>query len=910
MNALLSIPLALVPASMPQEVDIPYQKLTLENGLQVVVHEDHSDPVVAVYVVYHVGSAREEPGRSGFAHLFEHIMFQGSLHVGDDEHFKRISEAGGTLNGTTNTDRTNYFETLPSNQLELALWLEADRMGFLLPAVTQEKLDRQRDVVKNERRQNYENRPYGRVRGAVAAALYPPDHPYSWLTIGSHEDLSAASLEDVHAFFRRWYGPNNATLAIGGDVDPEAVRALVTKWFGAIPRGPDVAKPAPRPAHLERSKRLVIEDKVQLPQLTITWPTVPAEHADEAALDLLGRILSANKSAVLDRALTVDATLAKDVSAFHDALELAGTFTITLRPAKGVKLDELERRTQELLRGLAESGVDAEHLQRVKNSYEAGFVRRLETVSARTNALAEYNCYLGEPGGFRQDLARRLAVTPEDVRRVLERYLIDKPAVFVSVVPEGRLELALSAPPPPVVEARPDPARTHAPEPGPAPAFHAPTVWHDRQPSGVAITGTRYTELPMTRLELSVPAGRVHERPETLGLASLCADMLMEGTTTLSSTELAEALEGIGATLDARADDDEISLSLSCLDKHLERAVGLLGDVLLRPRFAEDDFARVRKQRLIDIETRADRIGTVAADVFQKLVRGDGVLGAASVGTRATVEALDVDDVRAFWSAHAVPQGARLCYAAGVRELFGPILAAWAERPVAARPQGEARPASYGAPAPTGRIYLVDKPGAAQSEIRIGHRSLASTDPDFYPLFVLNYVLGGNFSSRINLNLREDKGWAYGARSSLEGGLRPGAFVASGGIQTDHTAEAVAEFLKEIEGIQGGVSGDELAFAQSALEQAATRQYESMRAQIAMLDNISRYGWPDDYVEERIRTTRGLDRDRLLELARAYIHPDELIVLVVGDRERVLAGLKALELGPVVELGTDGSSLE
>jgi len=904
--------LLLSTAPGPMQVDIPFETFELENGLRVVVHEDHSDPVVAVYVVYHVGSAREEPGRSGFAHLFEHLMFQGSQHVGDEEHFKLINEAGGTLNGTTNTDRTNYYETLPSNQLELALWLEADRMGFLLPAVSQKKLDRQRDVVKNERRQNYENRPYGRVRGAVAAALYPPDHPYSWLTIGSHEDLTAASLEDVHAFFRRWYGPNNATLAVGGDVDAARVRELAEKWFGAIPRGPEVTAPEQRPVTLERTKRILVEDRVKLPQLTTTWPTVPGEHADEPALNLLGHILSANKSSILDRALTVDATLASSVTAYHRAPELAGTFTIMMRPSPGVSLDELAERQEQLLAELASTGVQPEHLQRVKNRYEADFIRRLETASARTSALAEYNTFLGHPGGLEADLARHLAVTPADVARVLERYLVDRPAILLSVVPEGQLELALSAPVVHAPEAIPDPARAARPAPGAAPTFHAPPVWHATHRSGVALVGTEYTELPLTQLTLSLPAGRVHETPETLGLASLCAEMLLEGTRELSSTELTEALDTVGVSLRASAGEDEIRLSLSCLDKHLAEGVRLLGEVVLHPRFDKADFERRKTQRLTAIGTRPDRAGTVAADVFNRLVRGDVALGRPSVGTAETVGGLTVDDVRTFWAEHAVLAGARLTYVGGldgdgVTELFGalfndPLFGARLAR-------SEASSSMYGTPAEASCIYLVDKPGAAQSEIRIGHRSVASTDEDYYPLFVLNYVLGGSFNSRINLNLREDKGWAYGARSRFEGGTRPGAFLASGGIQTDHTADAVREFMNELTAIQDGVTEEELAFAKNALEQAATRQYESMRMQIAMLENIGRYGYPDDYTEQRIGVTRELDRDRLQELARKHIAPGAMIVLVVGDKERVLASLEALDMGPVIELGTDGAEL-
>src|SRR5262245_11789345 len=357
-----------------QDVNVPFQKFVLDNGLQVVIHEDHSDPVVAVYLNYHVGSGREEMGRSGFAHLFEHLMFQGSAHVGDDQHFKNVSEAGGTLNGTTNRDRTNYFETLPSNQLETALWLEADRMGFLLDSISQEKLDNQRDVVKNERRQNYENVPYAQAEGEIMKTLYPADHGYNWTTIGSHEDLTAASLDDVKGFFRRWYGPNNCTLTIGGDVDTQQALALVKKWFGGIPAGPAHSRPPARVPQLDARKDLVFEDRVQNPELTFIWPAPQRDTAEDGALMMLMAVLSANKSSVLDRALTIDQVLASRVSAGWSRGEQASEIEITVRAVPGTTLDALGTKVQELLADLDRKGVDAEALKRQQNRYESDFV--------------------------------------------------------------------------------------------------------------------------------------------------------------------------------------------------------------------------------------------------------------------------------------------------------------------------------------------------------------------------------------------------------------------------------------------------------------------------------------------------------------------------------------------------------
>ncbi|MCZ6596232.1 MAG: pitrilysin family protein [Planctomycetota bacterium] len=905
--------LALAAPASAQDVSIPHQKFVLENGLEVVIHEDHSDPVVAVYVYYHVGSGRELPGRSGFAHLFEHLMFQGSENVGDDQHFKLVQEAGGTLNGTTNTDRTNYFETMPANQLELALWLEADRMGFLLPAITQEKLDNQREVVKNERRQNTENRPYGLVRETVARNLYPADHPYSWTTIGSMEDLNRATLEDVKNFFQRWYGPNNATLAIGGDVDTAAALALVKKYFGPIPRGPEVEQPKPRSAQLEHTKRVILEDRVKLPQLTYTWPTVEADHADEAALNLLASVLAGRKSAVLDRALTMEEQLASSVRCFHRSSEMAGTISITLRPQPGVSLDVLETRLGELLAGLAAEGVGNEVLERLKTVREVGVIRRLETVSGRTSRMADSNTYRGQADTVAWDLERHAAVTSADVVRVLREHVLDRPAVVVSVVPEGELQLVASGRN--AEQSAREASFDRSLQPGPAPRkeLRMPAVWHGTFANGVSVVGTRYDELPLTSFSLAVPAGRLMEDMSTLGLASMTADMLDEGTQRLTGTELRDELDALGATLFIRSGDDEITFGMNVLNKHLAAAVALLEEVLIEPRFAPDDFARRKQDRLTDLEVRPDNIRSIASDAWDALMYGtSSVAGMPDIGTPETIERMTVENVAAFWQRHGKPVGARLTFVgaldgAGVAALFDSLTARWKA------PGAEAVPAAYAEvtmrfPAET-RIYLVDKPGAAQSEIRIGHPGVSELDPDSYPLEILNYILGGSFSSRINLNLREDKGYTYGARSRFSGGLRPGPFTASSGVRTDVTAESVTELMKEIEGILDGVTEEELAFTRSALVQAMDRRFESTRSLQRHIGQISRYGYPDDYLSERLAILESLGQEGMKTLANEHLHPERMAILVVGDKERILEKLQALPYGEVIELDTEGRPL-
>jgi zinc protease len=440
-SLILCLAVTAIPAHA-QQLDVPVTTFTLPNGLDVIVHEDHSAPVVSVNIWYHVGSGRETAGRRGFAHLFEHMMFQGSEHVGDDQHFKYIQEAGGTLNGSTNTDRTNYYETVPANYLEMVLWLEADRMGWLLPSMTQAKLDNQRDVVKNERRQNYENRPYGMASIRMGEMMYPDDHPYHWPTIGYQDDLTNASLADVQAFFRTWYAPNNASLAIAGDVNTADVRRLVEKYFAGIPRGEPIPDPRPRPAHLDADKRAVLEDRVTLARLDIAWPTVEAWNADEAPLDILGTILGQGKTSRLYQRMVYKEQAAQSAGAFSSSRELAGTFQVSVTARQGTNLSQMEREVYEEIRRLATDGPTAEELQAAKNGIESGFVFRLASTLGKANQLNDYNTFRGKANLFNEDLARSRAVTAADIKRVASQYLVNKPKVVLSIVPNGHADLA------------------------------------------------------------------------------------------------------------------------------------------------------------------------------------------------------------------------------------------------------------------------------------------------------------------------------------------------------------------------------------------------------------------------------------------------------------------------------------
>ena len=881
-------------------MELPASRRVLANGLTVVHHQDDSAPLVAVYVYYHVGSSREAKGKTGFAHLFEHMLFQGSENVPDNGHFQLIQEAGGTLNGTTNQDRTNYFETLPKEYLDLALFLESDRMGHLLPAMTQAKLDNQRDVVMNERRQSYENRPYGLVYETLLEGLYPEEHPYSWPTIGSMADIEAATLEDVDAFFRRWYGPNNATLVIAGDVERDHAFERAEHWFGAIQRGPDVATPAPRAAGLTEGRRLLLEDRVQLPQLSLCWPTVEAWHPDEPALNLLADLLSANGSSILDAALMIDEELASAVTISHGTGERAGMLTVTLRPARDVTLTRLEERVDELVAGVVTGGVDGARLERLKNRMEGGVLRGLESVSSRAGLLGSYQCFRGEVDLLERSLARHRVVTPEDLVDVARRYLVDRPRLTLSTVPEGRRELA-AADRAPSRLASPEAPDRSAP---PAPTASTPLELPEVVGSGLApgrFHGIEDHTLPVVHLSLSLPGGQALERPEESGLAALTVALLQEGTERLRSAEVPDALDGLGAAFGTSATLEDTRVRMSTLSRTLEESLAFVREVLEQPRFAREDCERLVRQQRLGIETRIDRPTELADDLIRSLVFGtEDPRGRAWRGSLKAIETVDADAVRAFWER--------------LRDAGAPQLAVLGEArvdPVArgiglsgvASDEDPVVPGESQTDAVAGAIYLIDKPGAQQSELRLACLGIARDDVRYDRVSAVNHVLGGSFSSRLNMNLREDKGWTYGARSSVGGRRARGAIQVATAVETGVTAPALAEILSELRKLEDGFHEEEARFAASSLARSLRRAYAGSGARLAYLANLAEYGFAPDYPNHRLAELEGLTAADLDQTAGELLIGVPWYVAIVGDAGSIRAELEGLDVGPVLDGG-------
>jgi len=912
-------------------LDVPTRKYELDNGLNVVMHVDRSDPVVAVAILYHVGSVREEPGKSGFAHLFEHILFQESENVPQDAFFRKIESAGGTLNGFTWEDGTMYYEIVPNNALEMVLWMESDRMGYLLGTLDARAFHNQQMVVMNEKRQYVDNAPYGWTDYVRDLSLYPPEHPYSWQVIGSLTDVANADLDDVKAFFKRWYGPNNATLVIAGDVDVAQTKEWVNKYFGEIPSCPDPAPLDVEYKGLAETKNVYYEDSfAAVPELTIVWPGTRAFHEDEAALDLLADVLSDGKTAPLFVSLVQDKKLTSRVFASHNSRDLAGAFSITVRPDKGKTLDELKVEIDRVLERLDMTAVPEKRLQRLKAQFETSFYRRIESVFMKSMYLAFYNTFQGNPDMVQKDLLRYLRVTPKDVFDVFERYIKGKPRVILSVVPKGEASLGVKdavqvslpndgdvAPPVPGegVQGR---SRTPSsfdrsiePQKGPLPAVNVPQPYRHRFDNGILLVGIEHSELPLVEFSVDIVSGRRVDPRGKEGVAHLTAWLLKEGTLSKTPAELEEALELLGAAVSVESGSEGIHLTGSCLSRNFPATMELVKEMLLEPRFDRNDFERLKRKALSDLEQMAAEPSWIADSVFKLLLLGDQAIAYPAQGTVPTVKAINVEDVSAYYKRNFLAGRATVTVAgdlsrAAVLNALKPLAVQWK----AAEGESEELPAPLFPPHEPSALYLVDLPGSAQSLIRIGGPFGPRSHDDFYPAYVTNYPLGGSFNSRLNMILREEKGYTYGAGSSPSTARSWGCFRAYSAVQADATGESVQVFKTQLEEMGKGVTGEELGTARTALLSARPREFETLDKLIMVARNIAFYQMPVDYVARHQNLLKSISVEDTARMAKAYMDPARLFFLVVGDLKTVLPQLKEFGFGEPTLLDKTGKPVE
>ncbi|MDR0782072.1 MAG: insulinase family protein [Pseudomonadales bacterium] len=906
------------------ELLIPYSKFVLDNGLTVIVHEDHSDPLVHVDVTYHVGSAREEARRSGFAHFFEHMMFQGSEHVGDNEHFKIVTEAGGTLNGTTNNDRTNYFETVPSNQLDTMLWLESDRMGFLLNAVTQQKFEIQRATVKNERGQNVDNQPYGRFGEVNNAALYPPSHPYSWPVIGYTEDLDAATVDDLKRFFLRWYGPNNATLTIGGDLNTGAVMNLVVKYFGAIPRGPEV-NAATFAAPTLNADRYVsyVDSNIRFPALLFTWPTVRYDHPDRVALDALNEIIGVGRKSLLYKEFILTRK-AIEASGFNNSLELGGALTFFVLPFPGTSLSDFETQLRAVIAGFGPASVSDEDIQIFKAQQEAALVNSLTSVRGKVSQLAFNQTFLGNPNDIQRELNAIRALTKDDVLRVFNTYIKGKPAVIQSVVPSAdpqgqakpdnypipaRLsrDASREAEPLQLREVASTFDRTVKPAAGPSPLVTMPPYWQTTLAKGIEVIGTASDEVPLVNLRLVFDGGHLLETPAQYGLASLTAALMNEDTTTRSAEQFEIELQKLGSNIDVSARPESTVITMTSLRGNLDATLALLEERLFHSRFTQADLDRVRQQYIESLAADKEQPTSIANNVYNQLIYGDGHSFAVPVdGSAATLSTFTLDDVINFSNTALVAGALRVSVVGDVsqEEILGKL--GFLQNLRDAKITRRTQPAAPTLPGLT--LYLVDKPMAPQAEIRIGYLSPLTYDAtgEYFERSLMNYILGGAFSSRINLNLREDKGYTYGARSGFSASKLPGPFTASASVRVDTTADAVRQFINEITGYRdNGITPQELKFTQDAIGQSEALNYETPGQKANLLQQIMTYQLPADFVRQQQNLITNLSTARVNALAKTHLPVERMIIVVVGDKASIGDSLATLGY-PIVQLDVEG----
>ena len=892
---------------------IPYQKYILTNGLTVILHQDVSDPLVHVDMTYHVGSGREELGKSGFAHFFEHMMFQGSENVADEQHFKLVTEAGGTMNGTTNSDRTNYFQTVPINQLEKILWLEADRMGFLVDAVTQEKFEVQRETVKNERGQRVDNRPYGRLNERVSAALYPDGHPYSWPVIGFMEDLNRVNVNDLKAFFLKWYGPNNATLTIGGDINVEVTLALVKQYFGSIPRGPEIGMPEKSSFTLNQDRYISMEDNVHLPLVYMSYPTVSVRHRDEAPLDVLSSILGGGKTSLLYKNL-VKNQLAVQASVSHPCAELACTFNLLAlpHPASGKTLADIEKIIRDSLVEFEQRGVQEDDLAKVKASMEASFIFGLQSVSGKVGTLAANQTFKGDPNYIEQDIARYASVTKADVMRVFKKYIKGQHGVIMSIVPKGRLDLIAakdnftsglsnqgkpsktSAKSLVVRKAKDSFDRSEMPKAEPNKAVAVPQMWQKTLANGIKVLGTQSSETPTTSLLLKIPAGHYHSNKDQAGLVSLLASTLNESTTKRSAENMSNELQKLGSSVSIYAGTQYLNVNVSTLTKNLDATMVLVNEKLMMPAFIESEFSRNKSNAIQGVINNKKDANYLASTAYRQLLQANNIAATSSQGSEKSLNNINLVDVKAFYQQQIKPFNSQLIVVSDLKEstLLNSlnIFLSWqgkGENLVLTLEEPETR---------VGVIYLVNKEDAAQSAIRIGKRSITQDiTGEYYKSYLMNFPLGGTFNSRINLNLRENKGYTYGARSGFSADKFSGTYTASAEVRADATDKSIVEFVKEINNYsEKGITPEELSFMRNSINQKDALKYETPRAKLNFLSQILEHNLTPSFVDDRAEIVRTISADEINTLAKKHLKLAEMIIVIVGDTKILKPQLKAL----------------
>jgi zinc protease len=904
-------------------ISVPFEKYKLPNGLTVILHEDKSDPIAAVAVLFHVGSSREVPGKTGFAHLFEHMMFQKSENVAEDQLVRLIQGAGGELDGFTNQDATEYFEVVPKNALEMALWLESDRMGYLENTVTQSAFANQQNVVQNEKRQGVDNQPYGFNNYLILKNLFPAGHPYSWDVIGEMEDLQNATVEDVKAFHKKFYTPNNATLVITGDFIKDEVKTLVEKYFGEIPGGEIIEKRGSMPAVLDKTIQLYHEDNfARAPRYTLVFPTVEQYTEDAYALDFLGDLLSNGKKTPLYKVLVKDKKLTSSVYARNGSQELTGYFTISVTANPGVNLTEVKDAIFEAFDMFEKEGFTEDDLTRIKARQETGFYNSFSSILSKAFTLGDYQMLREDPGYYLKDFNDAQAVTSEGVKNAYQKYIKGKNYVETSFVPKGEVNLAaensvnagiieedvtkaaevkvVGQEEETIVKTPTKFDRSVQPPVGPDPEVTIPAVWTGSLSNGMKLYGIKQSELPLVQYGIVVSGGHLLDAIDKAGVASMTASLMNEGTKNKTPEELEDAIRLLGASISFYGGSENITLSVSTLARNFEKTISLVEEMLFEPRWDEEQFSLAKSRVINNLKRNKANPGYLASTTLNELIFGENnILAIESVGTEESVNSITIDDLKDFYNKNFSPSLAQFIVAGDIDQqrieaaLTG-INSKWAAKDISI-PE-----AKVPEPPAKSQIYFIDVPGAKQSVIYIGCPSISRTNPDYYPTSVTNYKLGGSFNGIFNLILREEKGFTYGARSYFSGAKNYGTFTASSMVRTNSTLESVNIFKTEMEKYRESIPQEYIDFTKSALLKSNARNFETLGNLLNMLSNISLYNLPTDYIKQEEAFVKGLTVEKQLDLAKKYIDPSRMYYVVAGDAKTQLKELEKVGLGKPV----------
>jgi zinc protease len=905
------------------KLSIPYEKYTLPNGLQVILHVDNSDPVISYAVMYHVGSSREEKQKTGFAHLYEHLLFQGSENVPPGMFDKITEGVGGMNNGFTSRDVTTYFEIFPKNALEKILWLESDRMGFFINSVTQRALAIQQNVVQNEKRQYVDNSPYGFTDYVINNNLYPEDHPYNWEVIGEMDDLKNATLGDARSFYEKYYGPNNATLVLGGDFVIDSVKPLIEKYFGEIKSHGDVVSRPARVPKPEKTIKLFHEDNfANVPELTMVWPVPEAYNKDAYALDFLAKILAGGKKAPMYKILVKGKQLTSKVSAYNRPDELAGEFTLNIRANEGKNLKEIESAVFEAFQKFETEGITERDIERVKAGTEKDFYQGLSSVFYKSLQLAFYNTFRNDPGYIQKDIENIKAVTLADVQRVYNTYIKGRPYVATSFVPKGKPEMKAEpsiladvkeesienatqvaiadasedsiVKTPSVLKRNLEPFLTKDPD------VNVPLIWKSKLANGIEVYGIEQNELPLVNVNVVFEGGIYQDAINLPGIANLVADVMPQGTKNKTPEELEEEIKLLGANIDMYTTKEEIVMSADMLSRNFEKTFSLMEEILLEPRWDVEEFRLAQTSTLNSILQSEVQPRDVAKKNFYKLLYGDKhIFGYNGKGTKESVNKIAVDDLKRYYQNNFSPAVTKIHIVGNISKeralaALKPLESRWAKR--------EVKRNDYPLPPAIDKsqVFFVDIPGSKQSVIYIGYLALSRDNPDFIKANFVNYRLGGSFTSIINQILREEKGFTYGAFSYFGEQKVVAPFTVSTSVRSDATFESLMIVKENMEKYRDGISANDLQFTKDYLVKSNALRFETLGSLAEMLSTMSKYGFSDDYIEKEAEIVKNMTLEEHKNAAMKYIVPDGMVYLVVGDAATQMKPLEKIGFGKPV----------